>query len=287
MRKQYGTTVTLAGERQLGFVEHNTKGNNILLFFSGSPSSRYFKFIDDETLCAMDIRLIVLERPGYGLSSAKAGRFIKDWPADICEFLTLMDMDKVHVMGYSGGGPYALACASFMPENIITATVVAGADPLAETEIYQALSEPAKVLPDLLNNDPDTAHEMLMGMGADAEQLMQGLLASSSEQDKTIYEREDVFAMLLTMIKHGLYPNAEQFAAEFKLLFQPWGFDLDSIKSKVHLWYGGKDAVEYHSKNHGEYLAKRIPNSELHFRPEEGGSVLWSSVNAILAATIT
>jgi pimeloyl-ACP methyl ester carboxylesterase len=55
------------------------------------------------------MRLLALERPGFGLSTPEPNRRILDWPIDVQSFAKGMQLDQIAVMGLSGGGPYAPA----------------------------------------------------------------------------------------------------------------------------------------------------------------------------------
>ena len=100
--------------RILGYADcGNTNGIPIFLFH-GTPGSRINGLEDEPLLEKYGIRVIAPERPGYGLSSPKPDRTIKDWAKDIEELSAHLGLKKFHVAGGSGGGPYVLACSLFL-----------------------------------------------------------------------------------------------------------------------------------------------------------------------------
>jgi len=124
-------TIKLADGRKLGYDEFGSQDGRPVFYFHGTPSSRleWQLFGSDALAKALRLRLIVPDRPGMGLSSFAAGRRISDWPADVASLADHLGMQRFAVLGYSGGGPYAVACALALPERLTRVGVVSGAGP--------------------------------------------------------------------------------------------------------------------------------------------------------------
>uniref|UniRef100_A0A8H7NIA3 AB hydrolase-1 domain-containing protein n=1 Tax=Bionectria ochroleuca TaxID=29856 RepID=A0A8H7NIA3_BIOOC len=90
-----------------------------LLLFHGYPSSRLEASGVDELARRRGIRVISLDRPGNGLSTMQPNRTIMDWTVDIRAFAEGMKLDRFAIIGGSGGGPYALACAHALPREMV------------------------------------------------------------------------------------------------------------------------------------------------------------------------
>jgi pimeloyl-ACP methyl ester carboxylesterase len=75
------------------------------------------------------VRLISFDRPGYGESERKAGRQVADVSADVLAIAAAYELDRFAVVGRSGGGPYALACAALLPDRVTRAAVLVGLAP--------------------------------------------------------------------------------------------------------------------------------------------------------------
>jgi pimeloyl-ACP methyl ester carboxylesterase len=114
--------VTLKDDRKLYYADFNNSNNNnqqIVLYFHGTPGYRYFLSPNQISLLSDQrydsIRLISLDRPGWGDSDGKQGRTLLDYADDVLEFLSLMNIpseERISIIGYSAGGPFALACAT-------------------------------------------------------------------------------------------------------------------------------------------------------------------------------
>ena len=121
--------LTLPSGRVLGFAEFGAPKGTPLLFFHGFPSSRLEARGLDLIARKRGIRVLALDRPGFGLSSFQPGRRIVDWPNDVLEFVQHVQIKSFAVLGGSGGAPYALACAKALPADMLSAVGLVSAAP--------------------------------------------------------------------------------------------------------------------------------------------------------------
>ena len=114
-------TFSLPDRRVLGFAEYGVPDGKPVLYFHGYPSSRLEAEPADEMARCRGLRFIALDRPGFGLSTPQPHRRILDWPKDVQAFAKGMRLPPFAVLGLSGGGPFALACAHALPRDMLTA----------------------------------------------------------------------------------------------------------------------------------------------------------------------
>src|SRR5947209_6974833 len=74
-------------------------------------------------------RVITVDRPGMGLSDFQPGRKVLDWPADVAALADALGLNRFAVLGFSGGCPFALACAFRLPERVTVLGIVSGVVP--------------------------------------------------------------------------------------------------------------------------------------------------------------
>ncbi|CAK7268109.1 hypothetical protein SEPCBS57363_002929 [Sporothrix epigloea] len=113
-------TMTLSDGRTLGFAEYGTPEGHPVIYLHGFPSNRLEGMAFDKTARKHKIRLLSLDRPGFGLSTLQPGRQMLDWPDDVLAFVESQGVSKFGVLGASGGGPYVLACARKLPPSALT-----------------------------------------------------------------------------------------------------------------------------------------------------------------------
>ena len=68
--------------------------------------------------------MLALDRPGIGLSDPKPGRRVLDWADDAAEVAARLEITRFGVLGWSAGGPHALACAFRMPDRVMVVGLV-------------------------------------------------------------------------------------------------------------------------------------------------------------------
>ncbi|MBE3049329.1 alpha/beta hydrolase, partial [Candidatus Bathyarchaeota archaeon] len=113
-------TFTLPSGRALGYRQVGTPTGTPLLYFHGYPSSRLEVDAAHALALKHNIRLIALERPGYGISTPQPGRTILSFSDDVQAFASGMGLARFGVLGLSGGGPFAVACAYALPRGMLT-----------------------------------------------------------------------------------------------------------------------------------------------------------------------
>jgi ketosteroid isomerase-like protein len=90
----------------------------------GLPGSRIEGRLGDEAATATGVRLIAIDRPGMGLSDFQLRRALVDWPDDVAQVAWALELDRFSVLGISGGGPYAAACAWKLAARLTGAGIV-------------------------------------------------------------------------------------------------------------------------------------------------------------------
>src|SRR5918996_4665095 len=123
-------TIRLRDGRRLGFAEWGDAGGRPLLYFHGWPGSRVEGRLADETARSRRIRMIAVDRPGMGRSDFPPRRTLVDWPDDVVEVAAAVALDRFAVLGISGGGPYAAACAWKLSDRLTRAGLVSCLTPL-------------------------------------------------------------------------------------------------------------------------------------------------------------
>ena len=119
-----GKTIQLSDGRTLAYLDSGDPEGYPVFYFHGSPGSRLEGLMYDELNQQLGIRMIVLDRPGYGLSDFQEDRTYLDWADDVSEVADHLGIDRFAVLGWSSGGPHAAAVAHEIPERLTVAAIV-------------------------------------------------------------------------------------------------------------------------------------------------------------------
>lgn len=140
----HDTTLQLHDGRTLGYAEYGMRDAKALFYFHGQPGSLLEARFLAEQAKHSGIRLIGIDRPGMGLSRFKAGRRLLDWPDDVAELADSPYIDRFAVVGFSGGGPYALVCAYKIPHSLTACGIISG---IGHTGRFRSLWLPYLLIP--------------------------------------------------------------------------------------------------------------------------------------------
>jgi pimeloyl-ACP methyl ester carboxylesterase len=99
------------------------------MYFHGWPGARVEGRLGDDAARVSGVRLIAIDRPGMGLSTFQPSRGFVDWPDDVVEVAATLGLDRFAVLGISGGGPYAAACAWKLADRLTSAGIVSSLAP--------------------------------------------------------------------------------------------------------------------------------------------------------------
>ena len=203
------------------------------------------------------IRVISYARPSYDGSSPRPGRTVADGAADVLAIADALGLDRFAVMGASGGGPHALACAALLPERVIAAATFACIAPDApDLDWLAGMQSPGAL---------SAARE---GREARAR------FAETDEFDAAQFVASDWAALAGDWSAVGADATAAEGngpdgLVDDDLAFaSPWGFDPASIVAPVLLVQGTADRVV--PRAHGEWLAAHLPNAELLLLEDDG-----------------
>ena len=123
-------SVKLSDGRSLSFARFGDPSGKPVFYFHGFPGSRLEPQSNHDAFLKAGIQLLALDRPGIGHSTRKNKRKLLDWPDDLVEIAKILKLEKFSILGVSGGGPYALACARAIPGYLNKVTVACGPGPM-------------------------------------------------------------------------------------------------------------------------------------------------------------
>jgi pimeloyl-ACP methyl ester carboxylesterase len=258
--------------RRLGYAEFGDHSGRPVFYFHGLPGSRLEAKLLDQPARRNGIRVIAVDRPGFGLSDFQAGRVIADWPRDISELADALGLDRFAVVGNSGGGPYAAACARYLAPRLTGAILVCGLGPLAERDAFTGMAFWVKSVLGAARNSPwlltQIARTVVFCLRRVPEQALNFMALKASPPDRMILHEPEVRKILKEAFQEAVRQGGQGGKYELQLFTRPWGFRLEEISMAVEIWYGGRDRTV--PPRLGAAQAAAIPRRQVHFLEEEG-----------------
>ena len=264
----------VGGGRSLDVSVDGPAGKLALVFHLGTPcAGLLFRPLVEEA-AKRGLRTVVYSRPGYATSTPYPGRSVADAVPDVRAILDELGAREFVTIGWSGGGPHALACAALLPDRCAAALSLAGVAPY-----------PAEGIDWMAGMGAENVDEFSLAL--DGEAALNPWIEAQAKGLRQI-EADDVAAALGGLVsevdKASLTGEfAEFMAAAFReavstgiagwrdddLAFtRPWGFALDAIDRPVAVWQGRQDRMVPFA--HGQWLAEHIANARVRLYEDEG-----------------
>lgn len=298
---------TLPDGRRLGYAEYGDPTGIPLLYFHGYPACRLEAYPLEDMARRQKVRLIALDRPGFGLSTSQPNRIILDWPTDVSNFAKGMQISRFAVIGVSGGGPYALACAhTFTKRRLMGVGLFASAPPWAAGAYHMSVYR--RVMSLMASHWPGGLQALLNGLvratqwitstrpvmrrieswlehkkhektGA-VENVLQDAAIGLQEKKTTSDRRLELINALLD---EPFAQGAEAAVHEAKLLSSmDWGFPFEDVKFRsVRSWHGAKD--QNAPATMIRYMAERLPHCIYHEFDDDTHYTMYKHLEGAIA----
>lgn len=262
--------VDLVDRRKVGYAEIGPrKAESTLIYCHGSPgcSLELGALLHAADIPTQALRIVALDRPGYGLSSPQPGRKFVDWPRDLTETADKLGIDTMRVLGASGGAPYAMAAAIALKDRISRLGIVVGVGPPEAAGMDE--SALVRLVP-RMGVVRRLQFEMLAmafrrGSG---DRVLDRSIATLGPVDRQAMERSELRSWFGQVFAESLRQGGREAAAEAGMYRTDWGFHPRDIRLDTTLWYSGQDTNVPVAV--GRWLHSQIAGSRLEIWPEEG-----------------
>jgi pimeloyl-ACP methyl ester carboxylesterase len=280
-------TVQTEDGRDLDVVVDGPADGPVLVFHSGTPSGAVSFPILSGPAAARGMRTVSWSRPGYGSSTPQPGRTVGSVAADTDAVLRALDATDFVALGWSGGGPHALACAALLPDRCRAVALVGGVAPYDATGFDWLAGMGAENLEEFAAAAAGaTALEAFLeparsGLAAvTGEGIVAGMGDLVDEVDRTATKGE-IADWLAASMRHAMAAGTDGWRDDDLAFVSDWGVELSSISCAVSIWQGEHDRMVPDS--HARWLADTIPGATLRLDPAEGHISLMLRSEEILA----
>ena len=230
------------------------------------------------------LRVVLAARPGYEGSTPRPGRSVVDVAQDTAAVLDDLGAATFVTLGWSGGGPHALACAAALPGRCLAAGSIAGVAPFTTDGLdwlggmapeniaeFGAARRGEAALTEFLDREA-----AMMGAitGESVASSLGGLVIEADQAVLTGEFADHVAACLRTALSSGIAGWRDDDLA----FVRDWGFSLGwespspspgpGDPAPVAVWQGDQDQMVPFA--HGQWLAASIRGARVHLMPGEG-----------------
>jgi pimeloyl-ACP methyl ester carboxylesterase len=268
----------------VGYYEFGDPLGKPVLALHGTPACGAGFAFADAPARERRLRIIAPDRPGVGRSTRRASWRVGDYPRMVADFADAMKIDRFGVWGYSGGGPYAVACIAKLGNRIDAGVISAG---MGEVGVYAEPKDFEKTDRQMLGlsvKHPAIARRMMGIAGWLARKSPKSAMKSFDkeldESDRAVVaslgEPKEALALFTQAFQNGPHGVVADYAA----LAHPWECDLSMVTIPVSIFQGTTDKMV--PFRHAEQLTARLPKSTLRVWEGEGHLATIKHVGEIL-----
>ena len=271
-----GVDVATRDGRALTFSEWGDPDGFPVLCLHGTPGSRFSRHHDESVYAAAGARVVTYDRPGYGGSDRHRGRDVVDCVDDVVALVDALGIGRFAVIGYSGGGPHALALAARLPDRVNRAACDVGVapydadgldwfdgmDPLNVQEFGWAL-EGEEVYAREIERE---ARELLERVAVDPGNVLGDF--EIPDADRAELARPEVHDVIREGMAESFRNGVWGWVDDGLCFARLWGFEVSEIRVPTRVVYGASDVLV--PAAHGEWLARNVPGAEVRVNETQG-----------------
>jgi pimeloyl-ACP methyl ester carboxylesterase len=252
-----------------------------IFLLHGTPGSRSGPKPRHSVLYRLGIQLITYDRPGYGGSTRQKDRAVVDAAYDVARIAADLRLDRYAVVGRSGGGPHALACAAKLSDSLVRVAVLVSVAPAdagldwfsgmttSNVDAYQTADSDTPMLTEQLRLRADRTLN-------DPQFLLEELRTQARHADIRVVDDIAIRRLLADTYVEGLKYGPYGWIDDVFALRRHWGFELQEIDVPVRLWHGEDD--NFSPVSHTRWIASQIPGAEMQVQP---GAAHFSAVEIL------
>ena len=302
-------TLDLPDGRKLGYALYGSALPNAptVIFIHGSGDNRLSGGFFHTAAENLGIRIVSVDRPGWGLSSTRMGGTVLDLAQDVQYLTDELKIRQYGLIGVSGGGPFTLACAHALPKDQLkSVTMLVAAGPWNSTVMRHANWFPC-LFWTVINNSAVlrrwgarqalnkyktiSCEDYVASNRKKMSSWLVHLLSRPHEKDLAIFRDDAVFEYSYDLLQENCKraDGVDGMVEDWRIMTtEDLGFELEDIRRDlpIQLWYGEYDtSVSWHV---GEDLKKRLRGDkvELHVRKETHLSMLLNCTTEVLTSAV-
>ena len=221
------------------------------MYFHGSPGSRLELKNCDEDARALGLQIVSMDRPGMGRSDFCCLYSLLDHARDVLELADALGFGMFSICGLSGGAATLYSVAYIAPDRVQFTVDVAGWAPVAEyTALKSSMAQLDKLYLSIAQHTPwlfGVSFRLIKWAATSPTWLVRLLSTSLSGADRALLGALDNLQRFQESLLEAFNQGVAGAAADARLRYLPWGFDVADITTPVHIFHGTDDLFAPHS----------------------------------------
>ena len=238
-------TLSLSDGRRLGWAEFGASSGLPLLYCHGTPGCRLEAGLAADAAARTGFRLIAADRPGYGLSTPAPGRHLADVASDLAELCCHLDLQRLFLLGVSGGAPFACATACRLGNRVAALGLVSPVGPLNEFPAATSLPPIWRGLQTWNRRQAPPLGLLLAPLRllirAFPEFFLRAQARRLTPRDQEVLAAPAVARLLRRSLRCALQPGYAGLRDDIASFARPWEVPIERLDAPTRLWHGTSD----------------------------------------------
>ena len=251
-------TTDIDGDRSVSYVEYGDSEGAPLVFLHGTPGSALLGALFRDGARRTGTQVLAIDRPGYGQSSSWPDRTLSDTGDFVTAVLDDVGESEADVIGFSGGGPHALAVAATHQDRVRNLHVVGGVAPPSLSERTPTVQ---RTLSGLAERVPTLVRGLFRAQAWIADRHSPSFVVAQYTDRDAEGVPDDVAGIVSRDFVAAFSTRRTGAVHELRMLNGSWAWLLDEVDRPVRLWHGDGDTnvpVE-NARN----VRNRLPDAEI------------------------
>jgi pimeloyl-ACP methyl ester carboxylesterase len=291
IRPMNDSTMSLTDGRALAFAEWGDPQGRPVLYCHGGGQGRLFcpdRYNVQPSTADCRVRLITVDRPGFGSSDNDPARTLTSWANDIRQLTDELKINRFAVVGYSAGGPFALACAFRLPDRVTSLGLVAATGPSHEVPgEWDELPPELRVLLTEAERDPlavrDRLRQRYTWFAGDLDAFLNP--AEFPQAETWWLTDPQTRSTVLEELEDARRPGVDGIVWDTLCTDSAWPFSPRDLSLPTFVWQGTEDTLQ--PRRHYDYFLSAIPDARAKLWDGEGHAAIlhgsyWGEVLSAL-----
>jgi pimeloyl-ACP methyl ester carboxylesterase len=276
--------VQLGSGAQLSWQEYGQSTGFPVFYFHGLPGSSLEPKPADTIIKELGVRIIAIDRMGYGHSTSGDGVELPEFSEAVSEIANSLNLNRYSLLGFSGGVPFALACAFNLNNQVDKVAIVSGVADFTTEVMLTHYNPDFKALFELAATDPDLAKHHFEALAPTTQSMMELMGANLPADDQRIFGTDAFYGHYFKNLDIALNQGVRGMMNDAKVIGVPWPINLREIRVPTTIWHGEEDlncnvAIS-------DYFANSIPNARLNILPGKGHFFIFEHWREVLSDLI-
>ena len=267
--------LVLSNGRTLEYLMGGIESDRALVYCHGTPAPPVPMKEFEQAATEAGLTLVMPTRPGYGHSTPHPGRSVVDHAHDVRELLDHLGLASGIAVGWSGGGPHALALGAVLSDRITAVATIAGVGPWGDPlfDWLDGMGE-GNIEEFAMAAGPEDAFRAFLEAEAaplatvQADDVVTAMAPHLSDVDAIALSEGEFASAMAAELRRAFLVGVDGWLDDDYAFMKPWGFEFSEVKVPVSLWQGRQDLMVPYT--HGEYIAARLPKVTAHLLEDEG-----------------